>query len=731
MSRSARDAPSAAAVRPLRRGAAPLLAATAVGLVSGAAEAWVIAVRERPPALSLLAVAGVAQALALAAIVAVLLSWRLLQPGAHADGRRSPLTLTPDITIGDLVAAAGVVLPIAFALLWQVVLWHLRSFKNQELLALLIAAVGVFVSGLAGLLVVRLMRLATTARRRLGDGRRARVLPLLPGFAVTFSVAAWVLSAASPGLRQLDPALLGFSWLIGLTLAAFVWVRRSRTAPSWPMAVATAAGALMLGATAALLAPGAWESLARSGSWSRVAVRSLRVLSDLDGDGYSGLFGGGDCAPRDSKVHPGAREIPKDGVDNNCVHGDGGRWPWPRAKASAVRPPELARGLSFLLITIETLRADRVSFLGYSRATTPRLSQLAREAIVFERLYTPAPSTRLSLAALLSGIPPSRIAWKNQAQRKQMRRIGANTPWLPETLSGAGYTTLAVHTSFRAFTAAESAGFDRGFQHYDSSTPLVYSGGTMRGFPGQEQVDRALTLLDTHGRAPWFLWLHLVEPHYVYEQSPAVGSFGSDEQALYDAEIAEADRQVGRLVDGLSARGLLDETVLLVCGDHGEEFGEHGNRWHGSNLYDPQVRSAGLLRAKGLTPARFTAPVTLTDFAPTVLDVLGVNADWQRYEGRNLLPAFSGGDLPPTPLILESFKVDSGAEYQLALVDYPLKVIYSATSSTLRLYNLSIDPAERHDLYPANDSPSRALVERLYQTLESAPAWASSSRGSP
>ena len=172
----------------------------------------------------------------------------------------------------------------------------------------------------------------------------------------------------------------------------------------------------------------------------------------------------------------------------------------------------------------------------------------------------------------------------------------------------------------------------------------------MHGFPGGLQVDRALSLVDGVGDQPFLLWVHLLEPHYLYEQPPLAPRFGVTERDLYDAEIAEADRQAGRLVDGLAARGLLERSILLVAGDHGEEFGEHGERWHTSNLYEPQVHTAGLLRVPGVAGRRLRTPVALTDFAPTLLDLLGKPAGLTRMHGRNLAPLLRSGDRPLPPL---------------------------------------------------------------------------------
>jgi arylsulfatase A-like enzyme len=342
--------------------------------------------------------------------------------------------------------------------------------------------------------------------------------------------------------------------------------------------------------------------------------------------------------------------------------------------------------------------------------------------VLFERSYATTPTTRLSIAALLSGRLPSSLHWLRQDREKQMRRLASDTPWLPPLLSERGYATLAVHTNFRAFTQVENAGFSRGFARYDTSTELAYAGGTMHGFPGGVQVDRALSLLDEAAGRPVFLWLHLLEPHYLYEQSPHVPRFGDDELARYDADIAEADRQVGRLMDGLRARDLFENSVVFVTGDHGEEFAEHGQRWHGSNLYEPQLRTATLLRVPGLAARRVAEPVSFLDFAPTVLDFLGVGAELAGAMGRNLAALLVAGRSLEPGFLVENFKVDDGSQALLGVVDWPWKLVRMGADADLELYDLSRDPGETRNLWLADEPVSSRLGNRLYQYLESGEA---------
>ncbi len=588
-------------------------------------------------------------------------------------------------------------------------------FHNSELAAALL--------GLAVLAAVLLLGiLGGVSFRALGRLRAAgRRLAWLPALAVLFEllVVVWIAHACRGGLAQLDARLSAAP--IGFLAAFFGCDDSGRVRERGGVVVAAVAG--VAGVAWALLLFGganAVAMLANHGAWSRPLIAGVRQLTDFDADGYSSFLGGGDCAPFDAAINPGALEIVGDGIDNNCIGGDAG-------KASVPRRPSWGRSahgsptnLNVVIVTIETLRRDHTSFARPARDTTPILRSLAPESLVFERMYSSAPLTRLALASLWSSYAPSEIEWLPQAAEKRMRRIGPKTPWLPELLRARGYETIAVLTDFSAFTALEDAGFERGFQHYDLSTQLEYRGGTMWGFPAAEQIDKALGYV-RRAQRPFLLWVHLFEPHYRYEQPPDAPVFGNDEQARYDAEIWHVDHQLGRLIDGLREQRVWDNTVLFVSGDHGEAFGEHGDRWHGSNLYDPQLRPAALLRVPGVTGKRLDVSVTLTDVAPTLARVLGDRQTFDQLRGRSLAPLMHHRTLPDddeNSFVAESFSVDDGHAYQAALVAYPLKLIYVAEGRRFSLFDLQADPAEQSPLDPSSDPRGAPLLQELTGYLE-------------
>ncbi len=588
-----------------------------------------------------------------------------------------------------------------------VVARSMAQYRNVELAA---ALTGVAVWG--GVIV---LSVSARAAARALPARRA--LPAL-SVCAALGTATWVALACWPGLVQLDARLL-------LAPGAFlaVLVATDRYLRDWIrvalVGATLGAVALLSGAAFWMRASTASAALASHGAWSPPLIAALRRLSDFDGDGYSGILGGGDCAPLDAERHPGALEVPGDGLDNNCIGGDAGNDAAPHKPIWGASVHGSPTNQNVVVITIETLRHDHASFVAAARDTTPRLRQLGSSSLVFERMYSAAPYTRLALASLFSSFAPSEVQWLPQAPQKRALRIGPRTPWLPELLSARGYETIAVLTDFSAFTPEESIGFERGFRHYDVSTKLGYRGGTMWGFPAAEQVDKAIGYVE-RARAPFFLWLHLFEPHYRYEQPPGAPVFGNDEQARYDAEIWHVDQQLGRLLDVLRERNLWDSTVLFVSGDHGESFGEHEDRWHGTNLFDPQLRPPALLRVPGVAAQRVDVSVTFTDIAPTLARLLGDRETFDQLRGRSLAPLLHHRRLPDgdNSFIAETFTIHDGRSYQAALVAYPLKLIYSEDGQRFSLFDLTADAGEQRPLDPRADPRGIPLLQRLIGYVE-------------
>lgn len=662
-------------------------------------------------------------ALALGLLIGGLLSWLGRAP---AQGNSHAFSLSPGVLRRDALSAALPLLSAWSLGLYFAVLNASLRLHNRELSALMLVVAALL--GLA-LLIPCGNFLAVQCSELRQRAPRVSLACLVGAWLAPLITLATLGYLNKSGFAQLNP-WLGASLLSALLAFSAVAVALRKRDTHLPAKLPRLG--LMLGALSLLLAMVSalvpWQTAARvaqSGSISRYALLALRGATDFDGDGYAGWWGGGDCKSFDPAVHPGAVEILSDGIDNNCLGGDA-------TEANDDAAPEFAelpRGVhpkpNLLLITIETLRADAVGFSGLGTGvasrhkTTPQLDAYAKRSVVFENYFATTPWTRLSLPAILSSRPPSRMHWRAQGKSQHMRSLQADTPWIPSLLKQSGYTTVAILNSFRAFTRAESAGFERGFDVFDTSTQLSYSGGTMRGHIGQAQARLATAQLSRLKDKPFFLWVHLMEPHYLYQRSRRAPDFGSTEADLYAAEVWEADAVVGELLQALEELKLDSKTIVSVVGDHGEEFKEHGQRWHGSNLLQPQIHTAGLMHVPGVAAARVREAVSHEDLGPTWLNLAGIRAGLERLQGRSLVPLFTNQPLARGYFFLERFEVNNGSDFMAAVVHYPFKLVYTEEGRKLELYDLDRDPSEQQT-FPREGKAYQTLEDVLLRHVDAA-----------
>ncbi|MEO8682819.1 MAG: sulfatase, partial [Vicinamibacterales bacterium] len=318
--------------------------------------------------------------------------------------------------------------------------------------------------------------------------------------------------------------------------------------------------------------------------------------------------------------------------------------------AGLLQPAHTAQGQpDILLITLDTTRADRMGFLGSTRGLTPSMDALAKTATVFASAYAQAPITTVSHATILSGTYPPFHGVDDFGAP-----LPAAVPYLPDLLKASGYHTAAFVGSLILDPRNGTApGFDRGFDVYDAGFRLRRPGEDRYATVerrGDEVTRRATAwiantknLLGGTGR-PFFVWVHLFDPHDPYEPPSDLQARFAKEP--YDGEIAFTDRQVGRLV---AAAGR--DATIVIAGDHGESLGDHGETTHGVFLYDATLRVPLIVRAPAGRGAgmRIATRVRLADIAPTILEGAGVKAP-PAMQGRSLLPLMRDGakaeDLP-------------------------------------------------------------------------------------
>lgn len=419
----------------------------------------------------------------------------------------------------------------------------------------------------------------------------------------------------------------------------------------------------------------------------------------------------------------------------------------PEPAASASRRPNV------LLYVIDTLRADRVGTYGYAAPTTPTIDRVAARGIVFENAYAPGPWTLPSVVSLMLSQPICRHGVEVDGLE-----IDEEATPLAEFLSDAGYATASfVSNSY----AGRLSGLERGFDIYEG--------------PADDSAELLGQFLDETGDEPFFVYIHDVHPHDPYQVSPAAAAaFGNvtaedlkrirnrslkyrrltrtdfsagakpgatdntREQRIalarleqvrepyavaYDARIREADEQVARALLELEEHGHLEDTVVIIASDHGEELGDHGGWLHDQSVYEELVRTPLVVRLPKDEHGgrRIVGTVSLLDVAPTIAALAHVAIPPGAFEGTNLVPLLQGraSGLEENEPRVTTMRTNHKKYYRpwkrlrgdrnLVVREGAWKAIWNVEPDTVELFDLSVDPGEATNL--SREHP--AIAKRL------------------
>lgn len=423
---------------------------------------------------------------------------------------------------------------------------------------------------------------------------------------------------------------------------------------------------------------------------ARRAYEAAVRLGDRDGDGFASILAYGDLDDRDPNVNPMASEIAGNGIDDNCIGGDLAVEPTAAAPGAVAAP---VHGKRFVLIAIDTLRADRMSLYGYGRPTTPQIDEYARSGLVFDRCYSAGTNTAVAFSAMQTSAFRAAVFEPEQTR-------------LFPTLEKAGYTTGQINAVRE----------DIWLRAKHTSTPyrrVILDG--IHDFPheiGDEfwdadrVTDAAIEYLSAlPSDAPSATWVHYFDPH-TPRRKMAPFDYGDSASDKYDTEVAFADREVGRLLDWMTASGMMKDTIVVLVADHGEAFLEHGMDFHGNRPYAEQIHIPLVVWAPGLAAGRSPSPVSIVDIAPTVFDFLGLGP-MPGAAGRSLFTEVSAD----RPIFSETpFNIVDGPFHAYAVTQNGWKLIYDAVGDTTELYDLERDPRELHNL--ADSEPERTATMR-------------------
>jgi arylsulfatase A-like enzyme len=448
----------------------------------------------------------------------------------------------------------------------------------------------------------------------------------------------------------------------------------------------------------------------------KTLLAAARRATDRDGDGASGLYGGGDCAEGDPKRSPSADDLPGNGLDEDCSGSDAAALaapvvpgPRPRAAEATIRE-KLPKDPNVLLITIDALRAE-LGATGYARNISPNIDALAKKGALFTHAYALASYTSKSLAPMLIG----RYASETHRGFLHFNRFTREETFVSERLQRAGVRTASVQGHWYFF---KNYGFERGYDVIDTqATPADQPIEGDRSTNSRELSDRIIAQLEDPKleSSRFFLWTHYLDPHAEYVPHEGF-DFGHRGRERYDGEIAYTDHHFGRVLAALERRPFASRTIVIVTSDHGEAFGEHDLYRHGFELWEELVRVPLVIYVPGAEPRRIDVRRSTIDVVPTLLEVFGITPPApgakDTLRGVSLLADVLGPPEampPPRPIYIDMPAGPYNDERQ-AYLDGDLKIVTTG-GRALNLFDLARDPGEKRDLLD-DAARARAMLDK-------------------
>ena len=441
----------------------------------------------------------------------------------------------------------------------------------------------------------------------------------------------------------------------------------------------------------------------------------LRTLTDVDRDGISSVFGGNDCAAWDGSRSPSQRDVPGNGIDEDCDGQD--------AAETAVLTDLTAfhgklsrtqqQQFNVLWLVIDSLRADHVSAHGYKHKTTPHLDELARESWMFTQAYAQSSTTALSMPSMFAGRRPASMKWLGGYPR-----FADSERMLPKVMQERGWvTTLSINRYVkRRLTALQKP-----FQHVatvpkgvDWKSGEYIISNVIRGIEHARKVGK-----------PFFIAAHFDDVHHPYRafRGRSVPTFSDDDKdrGNYDRCIANLDNMLRPLMSHIRHLGIWDKTILIITSDHGEEFKEHGKTIHSQACYVESTHVPLIVRVPGFQPKRIKHRVALVDLVPTIVEAVGLPRDGWQLDGQSLFVPVLAPELvhKDRPIFCSIFQLLSGRKnfFTRSVRTDAFSLVYETLGDHAELYDLKRDPRERKDVAKQNPERTAELKEMLKASL--------------
>ena len=653
------------------------------------------------------------------------------------------------------------VIPLMFCLGSAALIAH--RFNRSSLAALFIALCGVLTIGLNFILWARIFQSLQARVNGLAN--------LLGSASYFLPVFAWVgpcVCVIGVGLRVRQLPLgayqlggyweLGCALLLGITLMLILRLR--------PLSGLVPLGITILIGGLSFWSLNQWPNghpsnqlIPQSGQLASVLLTPLRKLADDDGDGVADAFGGGDCDDQNAKIHPGAKDIPDNGIDENCLGGDLITPPPPPAPPKPKKEQLTPHPWNVLVILVDTLRANHIQHYGYNRPTMPNLTKFAEESITFDRAFAHAPRTPFSIPSLLIGRYPSRLKWVKRFT--SYGKLTDENQTLFERYKEAGWITEAVSAHWY-FGKKKAVNLNQGLDQWDNRGELSISkSNTQSEAEGiSKRLISRLTDLSQQ-KKPFFMFAHYFAPHGRYmdhrvrckqskkwchveprcAEHPTQCTFGEKKARSvkklinkYDSELAYTDIHLGDVFETLKTLKLDQNTIVVITSDHGESFKDRKPAFifHGRSVYNEEVHVPLLIKTPKSIAQRRDTIVGLVDIAPTLGALTGVNMPTNELDGQSFALLLNTKKtvqeepslFPSRSLFIEQLPYPNYDVHMTAAIDASgLKIIRNLTEQTWVGYNLNQDWKESKNRIkePTFLKDAQPLKDQLIRFIELTP----------